>query len=94
MALLYKVVCKWGTGYLDDSCLIRDEATRKRELRALWAEADRIAENHRDELFDENGRLKKHYQSADENAQYFDLRDSPAAAATAYGAREKEPTTV
>lgn len=83
MALLYKVVCKWGTGYLDDSCLIRDEATRQRELRALWAEADRIAENHRDELFDEKGRLKKHYQSADENAQYFDLRGCDEAAENA-----------
>ena len=61
MALLYKVVSKWGTGYLDDSCLIRDPEARKREIRALWAEVDRIAENHRDELFDEN-------------AQYFDLR--------------------
>lgn len=74
MALLYKVVSKWGTGYLDDSCLIRDPEIRRREIRALWAQVDRIAENHRDELFDENGRLKRHYQSADENAQYFDLR--------------------
>ena len=35
MALLYKVVSKWGTGYLDDSCLIRDPEARKREIRAL-----------------------------------------------------------